>query len=104
MRYRVTQDFNSAGKDGPHLFRAGEIITLDRPARSLTHLELIEDEDKKPQDTEEGSDSLAEAEAQAAQEKARAALEAEATELGISFRVNTSNEKLVERIAEAKKA
>lgn len=103
MRYRVTQDFNSAGKDGVHLFRAGEMIALDRQARSLTHLELIEGEEK-PQDTEEGSDSLAEAEAQAAQEKARAALEAEATQLGISFRVNTSNEKLAERISEAKKA
>lgn len=62
---------------------------------------------EKPADTDEdaqASDSLSEAEAQAAQESARAALEAEATELGISFRVNTSNEKLAERIAEAKKA
>lgn len=40
--YRVTKAFASAGGAGSRLFQAGDTLTLDRPARSLSHLELID--------------------------------------------------------------
>jgi hypothetical protein len=57
-----------------------------------------------PPDAEAEAKAKADAEAEAAKaaEAARAAMEAEAKALGVEFRSNLSDEKLAERIAEAK--
>lgn len=39
--YRVIKAFKRVG-DGERQFSVGDKLTLDRPAKSLTHLELIE--------------------------------------------------------------
>ena len=39
--YRVTKAFKRVG-DGERQFSVGDKLTLDRPSKSLTHLELIE--------------------------------------------------------------
>lgn len=39
--YRVTKAFKRVGDDGERKFSIGDKLVLDRPAKSLTHLELI---------------------------------------------------------------
>lgn len=39
--YRVTKAFKRVGDDGDRQFSIGDKLVLDRPAKSLTHLELI---------------------------------------------------------------
>ena len=39
--YRVTKAFKRVGDDGERQFNPGDKLVLDRPAKSLTHLELI---------------------------------------------------------------
>ena len=39
--YRVTKAFKRVGDDGERQFSVGDKLTLDRPAKSLSHLELI---------------------------------------------------------------
>lgn len=39
--YRVTKAFKRVGDDGERQFSPGDTLVLDRPARSLSHLELI---------------------------------------------------------------
>ena len=41
--YRVIKEFGGAGDAGLRLFKIGEVIELDRPARSLDCLELVEE-------------------------------------------------------------
>jgi hypothetical protein len=42
--YRVIKAFKRVG-DGERQFSVGDKLTLDRPAKSLTHLELLPDDD-----------------------------------------------------------
>lgn len=39
--YRVTKAFKRVGDDGERQFSPGDMLVLDRPAKSLSHLELI---------------------------------------------------------------
>ena len=39
--YRVTKAFKRVGDDGERQFSIGDKLVLDRPAKSLSHLELI---------------------------------------------------------------
>ena len=39
--YRVTKAFKRVGDDGERQFSPGDKLVLDRPAKSLSHLELI---------------------------------------------------------------
>ena len=39
--YRVTKAFKRVGDDGERQFNIGDTLVLDRPAKSLSHLELI---------------------------------------------------------------
>lgn len=39
--YRVTKAFKRVGDDGERQFSIGDTLVLDRPAKSLSHLELI---------------------------------------------------------------
>lgn len=39
--YRVTKAFRRVGDDGERQFSPGDTLVLDRPAKSLSHLEMI---------------------------------------------------------------
>lgn len=39
--YRVTKVFKRVGDDGERQFSPGDTLVLDRPAKSLSHLEMI---------------------------------------------------------------
>lgn len=41
--YRVVKEFGAAGSSGLRLFKIGEVLELDHPAKSSEHLELVEE-------------------------------------------------------------
>jgi len=50
--YRVTKAFKRVG-DGERQFSVGDKLTLDRPAKSLTHLELLHDDNEATEPVQE---------------------------------------------------
>lgn len=96
--YRVTKAFKRVGDDGERQFSVGDKLTLDRPAKSLTHLELIAPADDSATVT---VGVVQAAPAVAKQEPSIDDLREQAKALGIKVDGRWSRERLADEIAKA---
>ena len=95
--YRVTKAFKRVGDDGERQFSIGDTLVLDRPAKSLTHLELIAPAD----DGAAVTVGVVQA-APATQEPSADDLREQAKALGIKVDGRWSRERLIAEIEKAK--
>ena len=94
--YRVTKAFKRVGDDGERQFSIGDKLVLDRPAKSLSHLELIAPAD----DSATVTVGVVQA-APAAQEPSIEDLRAQAAALGLKVDGRWSRERLIAEIEKA---
>ena len=96
--YRVTKAFKRVGDDGERQFSIGDKLVLDRPAKSLSHLELIAPADDSATVT---VGVVQAAPADAKQEPSIDGLRAQAAALGIKIDGRWSRERLTAEIEKA---
>lgn len=94
--YRVTKAFKRVGDDGERQFSIGDKLVLDRPAKSLSHLELI-----APTDDGAAVTVGAVQAAPATQEPSIEDLRAQAATLGLKVDGRWSRERLIAEIEKA---
>ena len=96
--YRVTKAFKRVGDDGERQFSIGDKLVLDRPAKSLSHLELIAPADDSAAVT---VGAVQAAPAFAKQEPSADELREQAKALGIKVDGRWSRERLIAEIEKA---
>lgn len=100
--YRVTKAFKRVGADGERQFSIGDKLVLDRPAKSLSHLELIAPADDGAAVTVGAMQAAPAAQVvQAKQEPSTDDLREQAKALGIKVDGRWSRERLIAEIEKA---
>lgn len=94
--YRVTKAFKRVGDDGERQFSIGDKLVLDRPAKSLSHLDLI-----APADDGATVTVCAVQAAPATQESSIEDLRAQASALGLKVDGRWSRDRLIAEIEKA---